>query len=95
VRKRVDAEYSRDQRAFTAVELFQALQQAQLADVQVCPQGWFSTPFAEVRLRPALVTWPAAALACALDRAIARLPSCITRWASWNLIAAGRRTTNR
>jgi 2-polyprenyl-3-methyl-5-hydroxy-6-metoxy-1,4-benzoquinol methylase len=91
VRKRVDREYSRDQRQFTASELRSALEQARLTDVRVWPQGWFSTPFAEVPLRPALATWPVAALACALDRAIARLPSWSTGWASWNLAAAGRR----
>lgn len=91
VRKRVDAEYSRDQRQFSAGELQQALEQARLLDVSVCPQGWFSTPFAEVPLRPALVTWPLAVLACGVDRAMGRLPSCLTQWASWNLIAVGRR----
>jgi 2-polyprenyl-3-methyl-5-hydroxy-6-metoxy-1,4-benzoquinol methylase len=91
LRKRLDRKYSDDQRELTANELRAALQQANLTDIRIVPQGWFSTPFAEVPIGPRPLTLPVARLACWLDRLLARAPHGITRRLSWNLIAAGRK----
>src|SRR2546421_29127 len=52
VRKRVDARYSSEQKELTGRALRGALDRAGFIDIRLRPQGLFSTPFAEVPLRP-------------------------------------------
>ena len=91
IRKRVDPSYSPDQSQLSGVLLRRRLEDAGLKDVVTRPQGLWSTPFAEVVMRPQWLITPLAALACALDRlaepSVARLfPSC-----TWNVTVAGRK----
>lgn len=54
------------------------------------PQGLFSTPFAEVMLKPAILTGRLSALACETDRFLERsFPDKLKRF-SWNLIVKGQ-----
>lgn len=91
IRKKVDSNYSSDQRELSAKELREAYQQAGLVDIKVIPQGFFSTPFAEVPIKPQLLMAPFAALSTLADKAIECLPSFLISKLSWNLVIAGRR----
>jgi SAM-dependent methyltransferase len=91
LRAHIDRSYSDDQDEISHTELTRTLEGAGLIDVTVWPQGFFSTPFAELPVGPQLVTAPAAHLACRLDLALeARAPRLLRRL-SWNLIAVGRK----
>jgi len=91
IRKSVDANYSSEQRELTKQELWTTVTGAGFQDVLIKPQGVFSTPFAEVVLRPQFLTTPLSGLAALTDRC---LESTLGGWLgrlSWNLIVAGRR----
>ena len=64
---------------------------AGLVDVHVTPQGVFSTPFAEVVLRPHGVADMLSRAACATDRTLEALAAPLLRPVSWNLVTIGRR----
>lgn len=91
VRKKIDANYSSDQRELSSSELRDAYNAAGLEDIRIIPQGFFSTPFAEVPLKPQLLMAPVAAVATAVDKCIECLPAFLTSKLSWNLVVAGRR----
>jgi len=91
VRKRVDSSYSSAQRELSANQLRAALEAAGFVDVRIRPQGLFSTPFAEVVLRPQAATYPVSAIACWADSALEAILGRALRCATWNLVAAGRR----
>lgn len=91
IRKRVDANYSADQRELRASELDMLLRQAGLEHVRTVPQGVLGTPFAEVLLGPQWLFAPLARAACAADAAIERLPRSVVLRLSWNVVAIGRR----
>lgn len=90
VRKRVDNAYSDDQRELSARELQEVFEAAGLEDVRIFPQGVFSTPFAEVVLKPGILVRPMSAMACAVDTLLESTLGPILRPISWNLVASGR-----
>jgi 2-polyprenyl-3-methyl-5-hydroxy-6-metoxy-1,4-benzoquinol methylase len=90
VRKRVDNAYSDDQRELSARDLEQMFEAAGLEDVRILPQGVFSTPFAEVVLKPEIVIRPMSAMACAVDTLLETTLGPLLRPLSWNLVASGR-----
>src|SRR5207237_823531 len=75
----------------TAAQLRESLTRAGFEDVRLIPQGVFSTPFAEVPLKPAALWGPVASVACLADRAIEAAARPLLRPLSWNLVAAGRK----
>lgn len=89
VRKRVDKTYSADQVEFRSNELVSMFQAAGLDAVDVRPQGYLSTPFAEVPLPLGAVTSLVARAAVRSDRAIERRR--LAARLAWNCIARGRR----
>jgi SAM-dependent methyltransferase len=89
LRKRVDRSYSEDQLEFTPTELREMFVRHGLREVETRPQGYLSTPFAEVPLPIPAVTARLARLAVAADRWIARRPA-FSRLA-WNCVATGRK----
>lgn len=89
LRARLDNSYSEEQEELDAAELLSIFQQAGLYQVQSLPQGVFSTPFAEVILKPRFLTTPISHFACATD---ALLETYFSRYLSnvtWNLIVKG------
>jgi 2-polyprenyl-3-methyl-5-hydroxy-6-metoxy-1,4-benzoquinol methylase len=90
-RKHVDPGYSLDQREFTAGELTRMFSRAGLTEVAVAPQGYISTPFAEVIMpfQP-VIRWLSSGC-CAIDRMIERSRSRTLAGLSWNVIVRGRR----
>jgi len=92
LRKRVDLKYSSDQVEFSEAEI-EALFERSGYEVESVPQGIFSTPFAETRPLPEMMSLPMARLATAVDPALERLiggPR--ARRLAWNVVVVGRPT---
>ncbi|MEK6644159.1 MAG: class I SAM-dependent methyltransferase [Planctomycetota bacterium] len=90
IRQRLDPSYSEDQRYFTREELRDLITGHGIKEVQVQYQGYLSTPFAEVVLRPQFVFTPLARLAQGMDLLLDNYLPGPVRFLSWNLIAWGR-----
>ncbi len=91
IRKRLHEDYSAEQEQLSAAQLTTMFAHAGFSDVVVAPQGLFSTPLAEVVLKPQLLARALALPACLLDRVLEAAAAPLLRRLSWNLIAAGRR----
>lgn len=91
IRKRLDRTYSADQRELTAREISEAMQRGRFANITVRPQGLFSTPFAEVPLRPQWLMSPLSMLSCRLDSILERTLGRLVSPLTWNVIVAARR----
>jgi ubiquinone/menaquinone biosynthesis C-methylase UbiE len=89
VRKRVDKTYADDQVEFSPSELVEMFERHGLVDVETRPQGYLSTPFAEVPLPVGAVTARLAAVAVSVDRWLGNRRS-LQRLA-WNSVAVGRK----
>jgi SAM-dependent methyltransferase len=85
-----DSSYSNEQEEIGAAELRSLFERAGLEEVAITAQGFFSTPFAEVVLKPYRLMAPVAHAACAVDRFLEKGQGSWTRRLSWNLIASGR-----
>jgi SAM-dependent methyltransferase len=89
LRKRVDATYSDDQVEFRADQLRSMLVAAGFDRVETYPQGYVSTPFAEVPLPFPRVTAPLSTAAVRVDTWLGS-----RRWLpglAWNCIAVGQK----
>jgi len=86
----MDRSYSSDQVQLGRRRLRHTFSQAGLVGVEVRPQGLFSTPFAEMPLRPSFLTTPAARLACWIDKAAEPVMGSLLLPLSWNLVVVGR-----
>lgn len=93
VRKRIHKDYSSEQDEISGEQLSRMLIEAGLCDVILTPQGLFSTPFAEVIVRPLILARPLAIAACMLDRTLEKMARPMLHKLSWNLIAAGRKAS--
>ncbi len=91
LRKRTDHNYSEDQVEFSAREIRDLYRDAGFDLLAMSPQGLFSTPFAEVPLRPDWWWSPISMVACAADSTLERLPGWTRSLLAWNVIAVGRR----
>lgn len=90
LRKTLDPDYSREQREFSATELRMLFESSGLRDVRLRAQGLFSTPLAEVILRPDALFAPIARIAIGVDGWLERrLPRLLMPFA-WNVVVAGR-----
>jgi hypothetical protein len=87
----VDRSYSRDQVQLSRKELRRLFSQTGLADVEIRPQGIFSTPFAELPLKPDWLVATPSRVACWLDGTLERAMGSLLLPLSWNLVAVGRR----
>jgi SAM-dependent methyltransferase len=94
-RSRFDASYSSEQEEISAAELRTLFEDAGLENVTITPQGFMSTPFAELILRPFAVTTPLARVACAVDGLLEKRPLPWFAALSWNLIGCGRAPSSR
>ncbi len=91
LRTRFDESYSDDQDEIGFDELLRLFSSAGLTDIEISPQGIFSTPFAEVAMRPDWLMAPVARAACTIDRIAEPLLVGPLRFLTWNLTAVGRR----
>lgn len=92
IRTKVDMTYSDEQEFLSPAFLQSAYLQAGFADIRTVPQGYFSTPFAEVILRPQAVFSLLSKTACALDRVLESGNGKLLGRLSWNVITCGRMT---
>lgn len=90
IRARIDASYSADQEELRPSFLRALLTQVGFIDVTCKPQGLFSTPFAEVSLRPEFIASPLAKLGCTLDAFLERQFERPLTNLTWNAVIAGR-----
>ncbi len=93
VRTWLDKDYSADQVQYSEHDLRDMFQQAGYLDIQITPQGVFSTPFAELITPLQSVTTPLSRVSCSVDAFLERTVPGILRHISWNLVAAGRNNT--
>ncbi|MGR9072196.1 MAG: class I SAM-dependent methyltransferase [Gammaproteobacteria bacterium] len=91
IRSRVDRDYSDEQEEMEQAELLDNFKRSGLTDVTACPQGFFSTPFAEVILRPQGIMRHASAAACRIDAVLEKRFGGLLGKASWNVIVSGRK----
>ena len=91
LRKNTDPAYSEDQREYSADELLELYRAAGYEDLRVFPQGFLSTPFAEVVTPAQPVTAWLAKVACRLDDTLERLGGRFAGRLAWNVVAQGRR----
>jgi 2-polyprenyl-3-methyl-5-hydroxy-6-metoxy-1,4-benzoquinol methylase len=92
VRKAIDKNYSSDQRELPVEELQALYANAGFEKIKFFPQGFFSTPFAEVAMRPVFITKRLSHLACRIDRTLEKSSlEGIMRNLSWNVIGVGRK----
>ena len=94
IRTRTDAAYSEDQHNFSPSELEQLFDKAGLQNIILKPQGFFSTPFAEVIIQPQFIARPLAQLMVLLDKSLESCCSPLLKPLSWNIIAAGQLPNN-
>ncbi len=90
MRASVDTLYSDDQDEITIDELRRLFESSDLTNVEIFPQGLFSTPFAEVPMRPHWLVVPIARAACAADIILEKRLARFLKPVAWNLIAVGR-----
>jgi SAM-dependent methyltransferase len=88
-RMRHDSAYSSDQVEFSVDDLRSLFQGAGLEKTEISAQGFLSTPFAEVVLRPDRIIMPLARAACAFDEILEKKNQSWTTKLSWNLIVRG------
>ena len=93
VRTRYDSTYSSEQEEISATDLRVLFEGAGLEEVAITPQGFVSTPFSEVVLRPYALTARLARLACAVDGYLERRENQWHTRLSWNLVGCGRAPT--
>ena len=89
-RVRCDGSYTTEQEEISAGELHGLFESAGLEEIVIIPQGFVSTPFAEVVLKPFSVMAPLARFACAVDGLLETRSHSWLRSLSWNLIGCGR-----
>jgi len=91
IRSVIDSGYSPDQNIFSMTDIYKLYSNAHLQNIRIVPQGIFSTPFAEVILKPDFVSEPLAKMSVSMDKKIERRYAKYLRPVSWNLIAIGQR----
>lgn len=92
IRKKIDPTYSPDQVEFSRAELESQFKEAGFVDIQITPQGFLSTPFAEVIFPLQRLMAPLSKLACCIDRGLEKTPG-VKVWGnrlSWNLVVSGK-----
>jgi len=90
LRSRFDKTYSSDQEELDRKGLKKLFEQTGFADVRVKPQGFFSTPFAEVMMKPGFIFKPLSWLACNIDLLIEKNTGRFFSGLSWNIIVVGK-----
>ncbi|MEZ6086697.1 MAG: class I SAM-dependent methyltransferase [Pirellulaceae bacterium] len=90
-RKQIDTKYSDDQLELSGKEISQCFVDCGLTAIRIKPQGLFSTPFAEVPLKPHLLSRPAAHFACMIDRTMESTIAPLLGRITWNVIVAGQK----
>lgn len=90
VRGKIDSSYSAEQEELKGSELVELFREAGLTEISVIPQGFFSTPFAEVMIRPRFISLPLSWFFCMADRFLEKFFGKMLGKLSWNIIVSGK-----
>lgn len=90
LRIKLDKSYSDDQVQLLPKDLISLYESVGLEKVQVFGQGYFSTPFAEVVLRPRILFYLFAKIMVEIDRTITKAFPKIGMDISWNITCLGK-----
>ena len=93
-RSKFDKSYSSDQEELNREELKELFGKTGFSDISIKPQGFFSTPFAEVMMRPVFIFLPLANIFCMFDRIIEKVFGRVLSGLSWNIIISGKNPDN-
>ena len=85
IRKKIDKDYSDEQKPFFSEDLFHKVQKINFRNIQSFPQGYISTPFAEVLFRPKFLFKHISKFACCSDYLLEENRFKTTDY-SWNII---------
>ena len=91
VRTKIDRTYSEEQEPIAGNILFNTFKDAGFSSVEAFPQGFFSTPFAEVALKPIFLMSFFSRVMCSVDRRIEASFPIMFRKLSWNVVLIGRK----
>lgn len=91
VRTKIDKGYSEDQIQFKPTDLNDIFEEVGLKKIKTFPQGFISTPFAEVVLKPQWLFRPIANFAVLIDENLGRLPIKLLTKLSWNTVIMGQK----
>lgn len=86
LRKKVDLSYSDNQIFFTTHQLEKFFANSEFTIIELKNQGFLSTPFAEVMLRPAIIFYPICLIALLIDSIMSKLPYTLTKLFCWNTV---------
>ncbi len=89
LRSKYDSTYSSDQEALKRKELVKLFNDSGYKQVSVSAQGFFSTPFAEVMLKPGFIFLPLSYLFRFVDLYVEKFFGRILTSLSWNIIVTG------
>jgi hypothetical protein len=89
-RAKIDKGYSGEQQYYLAHELEMLVASGGLTDISIAPEGYFSSPLAQVIIPPQLLTAPLSSLLVAIDRFIDNRNSTFLGKLSWNLVVRAR-----
>jgi len=89
VRTKLDKGYSDDQIQFLPHDLENIFEKSGLEQVQTFSQGYFSTPFAEVILKPKWLFYPITKVSVTCDQLIQRNSIRFKKTLGWNVVGIG------
>ncbi len=87
----LDKGYSAEQGTFSYKRLRKLYEENDLGRIKIIPQGVWSTPFAEVTLKPDFIFGAVARMAVLADTLVESVFGMLLKYISWNLIAAGQK----
>ena len=91
IRAKIDPSYSNEQKELERTQIITLFQQAGFTEIQSFQQGFFSTPFAEIVMKPQFLASPLSFFACKLDSAFEMYPVPLLKKLSWNIVVTGRK----
>ena len=91
IRSKIDKSYSEDQEELDNSQLIKLFEDARLTKVKSFPQGFFSTPFAEVVMNPQFIFQHLSKIACSIDKVIESKFVGLLNKLSWNTIVIGQK----
>ena len=91
IRKLLDTSYSNEQFFFRKSDILSILRKHRFNCLKIQNQGFFSTPFAEVKLMPLFIFYPLSILSVFFDKMISKLPNSITQFFSWNIVVVAKK----
>lgn len=91
VRTKMDKSYSAEQEQLDEAQLLKLFRSSGFLKTLSYPQGFFSTPFAEVMLSPQWLMNPISQAACLVDQVLEKYLSGIMSKIAWNIVVCGQK----